>query len=204
MSDTSLNDAELMRLVCEGSHDAFASLVSCHTQTFFNLAFRTLRNRSDAEDIVQASFIKLWQNPTRWNASNSNFKTWFYRVVLNACYDHQRKHKRFIDMDQPAIDALLPTTGSEESSLEKRQNDDWRQHALEVAMQQLPSSQRDALNLVVYSNLPQKQAAEVMGVSLKALESLLVRAKRSMKKSISSISRKPSDENVNIKSQELG
>ena len=179
-----MDDAVLMSQVCHGNHDAFAELVGRHTQRFFTLAFRTLQNRGDAEDVVQAAFIKLWQKPQAWQCEKSRFTTWFYRVVLNACYDHQRKHRRMVQMDEPLVEAYQVPTQSEQTLLEQRQQDNWQQQCLETAIAKLPAAQRDALNLVIYSAVPQKQAAQIMGVSLKALESLLMRAKRALVSSV--------------------
>ena len=180
----SMNDEQLMQLVCAGNHDAFAGIVKRHTQRFFSLAFRSLHNSDDAHDVVQAAFIKLWQKPGSWNVAKSSFTTWFYRVILNACHDHRRKHHRWTVLDDQKFESALPPVLSEEHILESNQCAKLQQLHLEYAVSQLPSSQRDALNLVVYSSLPQKQAAEVLGVSLKALESLLVRAKRSLRNTI--------------------
>jgi len=173
-----------MALVCSGKHDAFAELVARHTDRFFALAFRTLRNSSDAEDIVQNAFIKLWQNPSNWNSDKSQFTTWFYRVVINACHDHMRKHKAMVNVDDDVIEVLAEPTSCEQTSLEKNQTQVQQQQLLGDAIKQLPSSQRDALNLVVYLALPQKEVAEIMGITVKAVESLLVRAKRSVAKAI--------------------
>lgn len=179
-----LSDSDLIPLISQGNHDAFAEVVSRHTDRFLALAFRTLHNRGDAEDVVQASFIKLWQKPQSWDGSKSKFTTWFYRVVVNACHDHRRKHKRVLDVDDQILDLVCEPVDSEQVSLEEQQEHAWQKRCLEVAISRLPTSQKDALNLVIYSELPQKQAAEIMGVSLKALESLLVRAKRTMAKTV--------------------
>ena len=175
-----LSDDDLMPLVASGNHDAFAELVTRHTQRFFLLAFRSLQNKSDAEDVVQSAFVKLWQMPLGWDSSKSQFTTWFYRVIVNACHDFRRKHARVIPLEQSLLESATPQVGCEQSRLEDQQYLRWQQNCVEAAISRLPASQRDALNLVVYCELPQKQAAQVMGVSLKALESLLVRAKKSM------------------------
>ena len=173
-----------MTLVCSGKHDAFAIIVSRHTDRYFALAFRTLQNASDAEDIVQNAFIKLWRKPASWNNDKSKFTTWFYRVVINACHDHLRKNKGTINADIEVIEALADPEPSEQTVLEKNQLKAIQQQSLNEAISCLPSSQRDALNLVVYLALPQKQVAEIMGITVKAVESLLVRAKRSVAKTV--------------------
>ncbi|MDB4511968.1 sigma-70 family RNA polymerase sigma factor [Arenicella sp.] len=182
-----LGDSDLIVLICEGNHDAFSEVVGRHTDRFLALAFRTLQNRGDAEDVVQGAFIKLWQKPQSWDNSKSQFTTWFYRVVVNACHDHRRKHKRVLDVDDQVIELAIEPVVSEQTTLEEQQHLKWQRKCLEVAISKLPSSQKDALNLVVYSELPQKQAAEIMNISLKALESLLVRAKRSMAKTVNEL-----------------
>jgi len=182
-----MSDEQLMAQVCHGNHDAFAQLVHQHTQQFFALAFRTLQDHAEAEDIVQTAFIKLWQRPAAWNQQKSKFTTWFYRVILNACHDHLRKQKHWQSADIGTLDAALEPVCSEQVNLEQAQLTSLRQQSLELAIKGLPASQRDALNLVVYCSLPQAQAASILGVSLKALESLLVRAKRSLKKQVAAM-----------------
>lgn len=180
-----MSDQDLMHLVCMENHDAFASLVTRHGQRFFALAYRSLQNRADAEEVVQSAFFKLWQRPQSWKYDKSQFTTWFYRVVLNACHDYQRKHKRWGNTEQLEIDESFVTfSDCEQNNLEHNQELKLQQQYLEVAIAALPSAQRDAINLVIYSELPQKQAAAIMGISLKALESSLMRAKRSLVKHV--------------------
>ena len=180
-------DVDLMQQVADGDHHAFAEMVARHTDRFFALAFRTLQNRSDAEDVVQAAFIKLWQKPSSWQSDKSQFTTWFYRVVINACHDYRRKHKNEVDLDNGLFESLSVAIGSEQQKLEISQGIKQQQFLMEQAISRLPNSQRDALNLVVYSELPQKKVAEILGISLKAVESLLVRAKRSLSLSVQEI-----------------
>lgn len=174
-SDT---DQDLMVLIQAGDHQAFSVLVRRHTQKFFNLAFRSLHNEADAQDIVQACFLKLWQNPNMYSPNKkAQFTTWFYRVVLNACEDLRRKNKvrAYQDIDEMAD--IYGTEGSQESDMVVSED----QIALEKAIADLPDRQKDALNLVVYQEMKQKEAAETMGVGVKALESLLSRAKATLK-----------------------
>src|SRR5688572_7765335 len=92
-------DHELLTLIQDGSHDAFAVLVQRHSERFYRLAYRYVHNRETAEDIVQDAFLKLWEAPERWQPErNSKFTTWFYRVVVNLCLDWQKK-KRPLALD---------------------------------------------------------------------------------------------------------
>lgn len=178
------SDAQLAEFIVDGNHAAFAELVTRHTDKFFALAYRTLQHQGDAEDVVQNAFFKFWQRPHLWRADKSLFTTWFYRVIINACHDHKRRYSREVSAEQETFERAMPKSPSEEVNVSDQQELKWRKFRLESAIQSLPASQRDALNLVVYTELPQKQAADILGVSLKALESLLVRAKRNVSKHV--------------------
>ncbi len=173
-----------MSAVCQGDHAAFAILVRRHTPKFHTLAYHSLQDRDLADEALQSAFIKLWQRPDSWDGKKSMFTTWFYRVVINACHDLRRTFKNTQSVDESAFDLLLPPSDSEQRVLEESQQRTRQEYYLELAISRLPASQRDALNLVVYSSLPQREVAEILGLSVKAVESLLVRAKRSLRKHI--------------------
>ena len=109
------DDAALAALICMGNQSAFAELVERHTDRFFALAFRTLSNRGDAEDIVQSAFIKFWQKPTLWKSSRSKFTTWFYRIVLNACHDHLRRSSKVSYMAPEGLEEKSGSVHSEQA-----------------------------------------------------------------------------------------
>lgn len=186
---TETTDQQLVQRIGKGDHQAFAELVKRHTDRFYQLAFYTLKNKSDADDVIQTVFIKLWQSPQKWNVKKSQFTTWFYRVVLNACHDLIRKQNNYQQLEtnikvaheQDNIAYLSrQTVGGEEERLSDNQQQAYRQQSLEYAIAQLPQAQRDAINLVVYTGLPQKQTAEILSITVKALESLLFRAKKNI------------------------
>lgn len=179
MAYLDMEDEALVALVSQGNQDAFTVLVSRHTDRFFRLAIRTLGNHADAEDVVQSAFIKFWQRPHQWRPEMSKFTTWFYQIVLNACRDLMRKQsiqERKHDTSNFEIGAMRDTA----EIVQSQQNGLSQKMQLERAMRRLKPMQRDALNLVVYCELPQKEAADILGISVKALESQLFRAKSSL------------------------
>lgn len=179
----SIDDQQLVVLIMAGNHAAFSELVNRHTSAFFALAFRSLQSAQDAEDVVQNAFVKFWLKPNSWDPQQAKFTTWFYRVVLNACHDVQRRSNRQVNLLSEEFDLLessLPSADEYESD----QHLAWQRQQLEQAIQSLPAAQRDALNLAVYCELPQREAAQIMNISLKAFESLLVRAKRKLTSSV--------------------
>ncbi len=170
-----LSDSELLLLIQQGEHLAFAQLVERHNQRFYRLAFRYLNQRELAEDTVQEAFIQLWEKPKSFNLEQSLFTTWFYRVIINKCLD-QKKRKKPVALgdEQDFIDELR--LDHEQSLIEKEQR-----HWLESAINALPNSQRTAVNLCFFDDLSNQQAANIMELSLKSLQSLIMRAKTKLK-----------------------
>ena len=168
-------DEELMTGVREGNKDCFSELVARHTPRFYRLAYRMTSNREEAEDIVQESFLAVWTKPASWNEDKkSKFTTWFYRIVANACIDKKRKHAPLPLED--GYDPPAPGGTAEEIVEMKRTKED-----IDAHISALPGSQRLALALCFYEGVTNREAAEIMGISVKALESLLMRAKGSLR-----------------------
>jgi RNA polymerase sigma-70 factor (ECF subfamily) len=170
------DDEELLALIQDGSQQAFSVLVQRRTERFYRLAYRYLQSKEAAEDVVQDAFVKLWEDPGRWQAERNNkFTTWFYRVVVNLCLDWQKKKKPLELGDQEvsvADDRETPDIAILQAE---------KQNILEKEIAALPERQRTALNLCFDEGLSNQEAAEVMGLKLKALQSLVMRAKTTLK-----------------------
>lgn len=177
MADDKVKDDEgLVALICEGDHRAFATLVERHTRMFFAAAYRVCGDAIQSEDIVQDAFLKFWTKPQAFDASKgAKFTTWFYRVVTNVAIDAMRKKKPM------ASDDVINFTADTAMLADDAMVVSEEQAALEAAIQELPERQKLALNLCVYEGLSNKEAAEVLSVGVKALESLLMRAKKALK-----------------------
>ena len=169
------DDHELLERIQDGNGQAFAALVERHSDRFYRLAYRYLQSKEAAEDVVQDAFLKLWENPALWQPQrNSKFTTWFYRVVVNLCLDsRKRKKPAALDDETSVIDERQPV-----DELMMRGQE---QKALEKEIGALPERQRTALTLCFDEGLTNQEAAEVMGLNLKALQSLIMRAKTTLK-----------------------
>ena len=174
------DDNELLALIQDGSSQAFALLVERHTERFYRLAYRYVQSKEAAEDVVQDAFLKLWEDPHRWQADkNAKFTTWFYRVVVNLCLDWQKKKQPVeLNEDMPIIDERE----SADEAMQRKQ----QQIALECAIAALPERQRTAINLCYDEGLSNQEAADVMAINLKALQSLVMRAKTTLKERLKS------------------
>ncbi|MGH7823622.1 MAG: RNA polymerase sigma factor [Candidatus Binatia bacterium] len=169
------DDRELLEHIQNGSQQAFGMLAQRHTERFYRLAYRYVQDRDTAEDMVQEAFLKLWEDPGRWQPQrNTKFTTWFYRIVVNLCLDWAKK-KRPLELDEE-----MPLS-DERETVDATMIRSEEQKILEKEIAALPERQRMALNLCFDEGLSNQEAADVMGVNLKALQSLIMRAKTTLK-----------------------
>lgn len=171
------SDDALMAAAANGDRNAFGRLIDRHSGRAFAVAFRMAGNRADAEDLVQEAFIRAWNHAARWQSGRAAFSTWLYRVVVNLGIDQKRRPRH--DALDDVMDPIDDSPAADER-IETRQRAD----AFKRATVALPGRQRQAIALVYGAGLSNKAAAETIGVSLKALESLLIRAKRSLRETL--------------------
>lgn len=178
---TTQTDEALLLLIQRRDASAFSELVIRHTDYFFRVAWKSWPDREDAEDIVQEAFVKVWQDPFLYNADKgAKFTTWFYRVVTNMALDRARK-KRPVHIEPAHLGQFAKATDKEPAAEYADMED---AIALENAIQELPERQKLALNLCFYDGLSNQEAADMMEVGIKALESLLMRAKNGIRNSL--------------------
>ncbi len=174
MAEALDEDERLMMRAGEGDVRAFQTLVERHSNPAFRLALRTVGARAEAEDVVQEAFIRLWAKAPDWRPGKARLSTWLWRVVMNLCLDAKRRPKPLpwdetFDPPDPAPNAL--------AELEAVEN----QGRLDRAIADLPQRQREAIALVYGAGASNAQAAETLGISVGALEQLLIRAKRALR-----------------------
>jgi RNA polymerase sigma-70 factor (ECF subfamily) len=118
--------------------------------------------------------IRAWSQANRFDPRRGSFKTWLTRIVVNLCIDHLRRRR-----PEPLPDAFDPPdpSASAEQSMQNADNS----RVLIEAMQALPSQQRAALILVYLEDMSGLQAAQALGVSVKAIERLLFRGRGSLR-----------------------
>jgi len=178
ISISQLDDASLIHQIEEGKHEAFIELVNRHSKRFYSTAYWLLFSKNDAEDVVQQAFLKLWERRLFWNPNKgAKFTTWFYRVVVNLCLDHNRK-KRPIPLRENM--EYVDKQDSQETWLDEKR----KQALLDRFIQELPERQQIALTLCFYEGLSNQEAAEIIGIKLKALQSLIMRAKTTLKEKL--------------------
>ena len=165
-------DADLLKSAAAGSMRACRTLVDGHLKLMLGLAYQMLGDVTEAEDISQEAFLRLWKQAPFWRA-DAKISVWLYRVVYNLCIDRLRKTKRMSGEDIPEI----PTAPTQMGDIHKGE----MAEIINNALLTLPDRQRAAITLVHLQEKSNIGAAEIMGVSVEALESLLSRGRKGLK-----------------------
>lgn len=172
--DNADRDVLLMTRIRGRDERAYATLVATHFNAVFFLSRRMLGDAGEAEDVAQEVFLKVWTKADAWQANKARFTTWLHRVTSNACIDRLRKKV-------PVPIEEVPDYADPAASAERAISNNQAAARVEVALARLPDRQRLALVFTYYQGMSNKDAAEVMEISIEALESLLARARRSLK-----------------------
>lgn len=171
------DDAALMRRVAAGDAQALRAVADRHAGMLYSLAWRMLADPAEAEDVVQEAMTKLWVNAGRWAPAGGGLGGWLRRIATNACIDRRRKPRMLGE-------EALPERADDSPSAEALIDEDRRARAVAAAMQSLPDRQRAAIVLTYYEGVSNAEAAAVLGIGVKALESLLVRARQGLSRSL--------------------
>ena len=164
-----LTDEELCRRIANHDHAAFELLVERHQARVYRMAGSMLGNEADGRDIAQEAFIRLFESAHRFDG-RSKFSTWFYRIVVNLCIDHQRRNRwwrKIVPLagprDAPDDTPIDPPSDEPGPELEAIR----RQTAanLHKLLKQLSPSQRAAVLLHVQEDLSSRDLAAVLNCS---------------------------------------
>ena len=170
------SDEELMLRVAAGDAAAFRTLARRCIPQAVGLARRMLGNTADAEEVAQEAMLRVWVNAPRWRPQ-ARFRTWLYRVVVNLCLNRKRRAP-FASLEEAG--EVADSRPDAAAMLER----DERDRAIAAAIDRLPERQRAAIVLTFHEGLSNAEAAAVLGTTRSAIETLLVRAKQSLRRQL--------------------
>jgi RNA polymerase sigma-70 factor (ECF subfamily) len=175
-------EAALVARVAAGDEAAYRALLAAHLAPLNRYARRMLGDRDEADDVTQDVFVRLWTDAHRYRPEAARLTTWLHRIAHNLCVDWQRRHRRIsLAGDSSMLEAPpQETTRGPEVDLAEAA----RVRRVRAAVDALPERQRSALVLCHYQGLGNREAAEIVGVSVEALESLLARARRTLRRAL--------------------
>lgn len=174
-----LSDDALLVLYANGDPQAAASLTARLAPRLLSFCARLLRDVAEAEDVVQETMLRLWRMAPDWEQGGAKVSTWAFRVARNLCTDRLRK-KKGVDLDS-APEPIDEAPGAEAQLIASD-----RLAALDWALDQLPERQRQAVVLRHIEGLSNPEIAEILDISVEAVESLTARGKRALAGHLSS------------------
>lgn len=175
------SDEALMRGIAAGEERALRALAARHLERMRRLARKTLGSEAEADDVAQEALIRVWTHAASWRPERARLSTWLYTIVWRLCVDRLRA-LRTVPLEH-AMQAEDPKPGALETLT--RAGDLSR---LAAAMRALQPRQRAALTLFYYEDMNGPDAAQVLGLSLRAFWSLLHRARQSVQQHMTSLS----------------
>lgn len=172
------NITTLLEKAGEGDRQAFKDIVSLHQQKVFLLAFSILRNREDALDVVQETFMRLYQKLDAYE-SGRNFQAWLLQIAKNLSIDYYRKHhrrRRDMETDQRIEDLPL-------AAADYRSNPESSELSRVLArnLERLAERQRLIFVMKHFNGLEYREIAQVLGISVGTVKSLHFKAVRNLK-----------------------
>ena len=170
-----------------GDSDAFRVLVEGHATAVYRLAYRMTGSESDAEDMVQETFLRAWREIKRFDG-RASFGTWLHRICANRTVDFLRSRNRW----QPANAGVGPDEdhdpfrglASDSPSPERSARSAQASATLQPALAALSESERTAFVLRHYEGLPIEEVASALGVQPGAARHSIFRAVRKLRKAL--------------------
>jgi len=171
------NDAFLVAATLAGDESAFAVLVGRYKRPLYRYVHRYIRDESEAQDILQEALIAAWRGLRSYDPQRP-LEFWLRRIALNKCRDRARRQavrRILMPWTGSAREAADPSPGVDESMIEDEQ-----QRLARNAINALPDRLRDPLILTALEGLSQGEAAEILGITVKAVEGAVYRAKKQL------------------------
>ena len=169
------NDLLLIK-IGNGDEAAFSELYSQYAKMVLNLALHYVSNLQDAEEITQDVFIKIYHGAKSFE-HRSELRTWIYKITINTALNFIKKSKRFAFLD--FFDLSDQDVFQNHPAVQEQESDQMK--LIYKQIYSLPVNQKTAFILSYIDELPRQEVANAMSISLKAVESLLQRAKEKIR-----------------------
>ncbi len=171
------NDQILINQIVEGDTNSFTILVDRYKDLVFTLALRMLKNREEAEEVAQDSFIKTYKSLKTFKG-DSKFSTWIYRVTYNSCLDRIKMNKKYlknVEINEftahqvVAIDNALDKMKSKEQTLE-----------IQRCIDKLPNEESFLLTLYYFDDLSLDEISKIVGITSNSIKVKLFRSRKKL------------------------
>jgi RNA polymerase sigma factor (sigma-70 family) len=185
-------DLSFVMALKAGQDQALNALMDRHRDGLFRFVLRYVHNETDALELATETFVRAYFNIGKFRPS-AKFVTWLYQIALNLCRDHSKSRAYQYSLQTVSADA--PTEeGEQPEQLLARDRDPLKEtegreelSALEKAIGELPEDLKSPLILTALEGYSQAEAAELLGISHKAVEMKVYRARKLLLEKMSKI-----------------
>jgi len=167
------SDAKLVALAKQGDHDAFGQLVCRHQKYAFNVAYRVIGNRAEAEDMTQEAFVRAWRGLSNFRGQ-AKFTTWLYRIVCNLCLNRLPRLRRELLQAEPLERMTSDPALSPPRLFEIRE----RVTFIHAVLKRLPEKYRLVLTLRYFQDMPYAEIAAVLDLPMGTVKTHIHRARQ--------------------------
>lgn len=167
---------DIVKQVINKDEDAFRRLYEEYAVIVYSTALNYMQNKEEAEEVSQEVFITVFRK-IRSFRQESKLSTWIYRITVNTSLNHIKRNKR-LTLNKQTI-SQISTVDFDHPGVLMEQKEDAK--LVFKMIDKLPDSQKTAFILSFIEELPRQEVAEIMEVSLKAVEALLQRAKKKLR-----------------------
>ena len=171
------NFSEILQRSLKGDVNAFRNIVEEYQKYVFSIALRTLCDEEDAKDVVQESFIRVWNNLSLYRPA-VKFTTWLYTIVTRLCYDKLRSRKRNRTRRLEEIDTSLLASFAAEHDPEKLYSNKEIGEVMSILTEELPEKQKLVFVLRDLEGFSVREVSEILDVSESSVKTNLVYARR--------------------------
>ena len=185
----SQEDARILRGLRSGIEEAYEELIERYEQPIYGLVYRLLGNQTDACDVVQEVFLKVFRSVSSFR-EQSSLRTWIYRIAVNEAYNHRRwfarhcRHEVSIDKEVAEHDSLNDLAQDPGRSPYELAVDGETRVLIERALAQINPVFRTAVVLRDVQNLSYEEIAEILQVSLGTVKSRILRGREALRREL--------------------
>ncbi|GAA4900120.1 RNA polymerase sigma factor [Flaviramulus aquimarinus] len=172
-----INDQHYINLIIEGDTNAFTVLVERYQDLVFTLTFRMLKNREEAEEVSQDTFVKVYKSLNKFKG-DSKFSTWIYRIAYNTSLDRIKKNKKFLN--DVAIDEFTEhQVKAIDNALDRLENKE-RKQTIQDCIALLPGDDSFLLTLYYFEDLSLEEISKTIGLTANNVKVKLFRSRKKL------------------------
>lgn len=174
---STLNDQHYIERILQGESNLFAVLVDRYKDMIFTLALKMVKNREEAEEVAQDTFIKIYNSLSKFKG-DSKFSTWIYKIAYNTCLDRLKKNKKEdlnISIDEFSAH-LIKTMDNALSALEEKE----RKQTIQNCLNLLPREENFLLTLFYFEDQSLEEIGKIMNINANNVKVKLFRSRQKL------------------------